>query len=129
MTLSEERLKILQMVQEGKISAEEASMLIEAMGDTGERNSVPQDAARSGFKDARWFRVKVTDTHTGRPRVNVRIPVKLLRLGLKSGKNFTPEIEGLDMEELIKFVESGEVGTIVDVMDEEDGEHVEVTIE
>jgi hypothetical protein len=33
------------------------------------------------------------------------------------------------LQQLINFAESGEIGQIVDVVDEEDGEHVEVFIE
>ncbi len=33
------------------------------------------------------------------------------------------------MDELMRMIESGEIGQIVDVTDEEDGEHVEVYLE
>jgi hypothetical protein len=42
---------------------------------------------------------------------------------------FVPEVDGLDPNDLMEWVRSGEVGQIVDVYDEEDGEHVEVFIE
>ena len=35
----------------------------------------------------------------------------------------------MDIEQLLTFINSGEIGQVVDVMDEEDGEHVEVFIE
>jgi hypothetical protein len=62
-------------------------------------------------------------------RVNVRLPVGLIKAGAKFGAKFSPEIEGLDIDELMSYIDSGEMGQIVDVQDEEDGEHVEVFIE
>ena len=45
------------------------------------------------------------------------------------GAKFSPEVENLDVEELLQFIESGETGQFVDVYDEEDGNHVEVLVE
>jgi hypothetical protein len=77
----------------------------------------------------RWLRVRVTDTDTGRPRVNVRLPISMVSVGLKMGSRFAPQVEGLDADQLMSVIESGELGQIVDVYDEEDGEHVEVFLE
>jgi hypothetical protein len=71
----------------------------------------------------------VTDTDTGKSRVNVRLPVSLINSGMRMGARFAPEIEGLDMEDLNAWLNSGEVGQIVDIYDDEDGEHVEVFLE
>lgn len=123
MSTSEERLKILKMVQEGKITAEEGIQLIEALDDS----SAPAQAAPRG--GGRWLRVRVTDTNTGKVRVNVRLPLNVVNAGLKMGAKFSPEVEGLDVDQLMTFVRSGETGQVVDVFDEKDGEHVEVFIE
>lgn len=133
MATADERIKILQMVQEGKLSAEEAAELLEALDDgvrtdlTGS-TSAPAEGAVVGRKP-RWFRVRVTDTDSGKPRVNVRLPLSMVSIGLKMGSRFSPEIEGLDASELMRLIESGEVGQIVDVQDANDGEHVEVFLE
>jgi len=133
MATSEERVKILKMVQDGKLTAEQAAELFQVLEEkpaapTGPGMpppSFPPSAGRGG----RWFRVRVTDTNTGKVRVNVRMPVGMLSAGMKMGMRFSPEIEGINPEELIEAIRSGEMGQIVDVMDEEDGEHVEVFIE
>ncbi len=133
MATMEERMKILQMVQEGKISAEDAAGLLEALEEGGEEarvaGAVVQDLAVTQGKKPRWLRVRVTDTNTGKPRVNVRLPMSLVNVGLRMGTKFAPEVEGLDMDMLYEAIASGEVGQIVDVMDEQDGEHVEVFLE
>ena len=135
MANTEERLKILNMLQEGKISAAEAARLLEALetasgGKAGPRPPVPPIPPPAGpVGGGRWLRVRVTDTNSGKTRVNVRLPLNLVGSGLRLGMKFAPEIEGLDPNDLMEFVNSGELGQIVDVVDEEDGEHVEVFIE
>lgn len=145
MATTEERMKILQMLQEGQLSADAAAQLLQAVEDEPSRGSAADDtppvgeastpAARtqngavSGGRRPRWLMVRVTDTETGRPRVNVRLPISLLSVGLKLGSRFSPEIEGLDFDEIMRAIDSGETGAFVDVVDEDDGEHVEVFLE
>lgn len=133
MATSEERMRVLRMVQEGKITAQQGVQLLDAL-DAGQRRpgkgvapAVPIPPAVPG--SGRWFRVMVTDTNTGKTRVNVRLPVSLVSAGMKMGARFSPQVEGLDAEQLMGFLNSGAVGKIVDVFDEDDGEHVEVFIE
>ncbi len=133
MIRGEERMKVLRMVEAGKITAEQATQLLEALDEapTGPKGApagsggpaVPANIA------GRWFRVRVTDSDTGKVRVNVRLPVGVVNAGLKMGMRFAPQVEGLDLDSLSAMINSGEVGQIVDVFDDKDGEHVEVYIE
>ncbi len=133
MANAEERLKILQLLQEGKITADQAARLLEALETSAAqakgtpRPPVPPSPPAAG--SGRWLRVRVTDTDTGKTRVNVRLPLNLVASGIRMGMRFAPEIEGLDVNELMSFIQSGESGHLVDVYDDEDGEHVEVYIE
>ncbi len=139
MATTEERMKILQMVQEGKITPEDAAQLLEAINAGSAANQARQvrmPPAAPGAEETlglgrkpRFLRVRVTDTDTGRPRVNVRLPISMVSVGLKMGSKFAPQVEGLDAEQLMQIIESGELGQIVDVTDDEDGEHVEVFLE
>ncbi|HEX2979888.1 MAG TPA: hypothetical protein VHO48_06470 [Anaerolineaceae bacterium] len=128
----EERMKILRMVQEGKLTAEEAAQLFEALDDTrptekgGGRSETPGAAGKPGGK---WFGVRVTDTNTGKMRVNMRLPVGLVSAGIKMGARFAPEVQGLDPDRLMEAINSGDTGKVVDIFDDKDGEHVEVFIE
>jgi len=45
------------------------------------------------------------------------------------GSRFTTNIEGLDLNELAEIITSGQDGKIIDVEDEDDGEHVQIFIE
>jgi hypothetical protein len=140
MATTEERMKILQMVQEGKITPEDAAQLLEAINAgsaipnqprrAGSPGMTPGQEGASGLgRKPRFLRVRVTDTDSGRPRVNVRLPISMVSVGLKMGSKFAPQVEGLDAESLMQIIESGELGQIVDVIDDEDGEHVEVFLE
>jgi len=40
-----------------------------------------------------------------------------------------PEVQGVDMSNVMEAVRSGMIGKIIDVTDEEDGEHVEIYVE
>jgi hypothetical protein len=59
----------------------------------------------------------------------VRLPIGMVSAGVKMGMRFAPNVEGVDPEQLMDFIQSGEIGQIVDVYNDEDGEHVEVYIE
>ena len=131
MATVEERMKVLHMIKEGKLSAEEGMKLLNALGEVKNKPPVrpaaqPSPAPAQG---ARWFRVRVTDTNTGRVRVNIRMPITVVTTGFKLGARFSPEVEGLDMKTLMDSIRAGETGQIVDVYDDEDGEHVEVFLE
>lgn len=83
--MSEERRKILEMVAQGKISVEEAERLLNAVAGGGTQESPPSDPrplAEGGFK---YLRVQVEpgpDSDRGE-RVNIRVPAKLIKAGLK----------------------------------------------
>jgi len=125
MTTSEERKKILKMVEEGQISAEEAAKLLAALSSGTRRKE--SSATRPG--QARWLRVRVMDLNSGRSKVNVNIPMSLVNVGIKMGARFAPDVEGLDFDEIMEAIRSGAQGKIVDVVDEDDGERVEIFIE
>lgn len=133
MVASDERLKVLTMVQEGKITAEEAVQLLDALDETSPegKHKSGQSAMPSVYpgKTAKWLQMRVTDTDTGKIRVNVRLPLGVVKSGLKMGMRFVPEAEGLDKEALLAAIEGGSIGKIFDLYDDKDGEHVEVTIE
>lgn len=128
MATPEERMQILKMIEAKQITAEEGAKLLGALGEkeTGESPAPQPSPATSG----KWFRVRVTDMRTGRRKVNVNIPLGLVDVGLKMGAKFAPAgLEGLDMQQIMSALKTGGQGKVVDVEDEDDGEHVEVFIE
>jgi SHOCT-like domain len=123
MATTEERMKILKMIEEGKLSAEEGSKLLSAL------TSGSRPAGGFTASGARWLRVRVTDVNSGRPKATVQIPLALMDAGMKIGAHFAPEVEGVNMDQLMEALRSGMTGKIIDVTDEEDGEHVEIFVE
>ena len=126
MASSEERMKILKMIEEGKLSAEEGTKLLAAL--SGPRTPAPPRPP--GIPGGpRWLRIRVTDIRTGRSKASVQIPLALVDAGMKIGAHFAPEVEGVNMANVMEALRSGVTGKIIDVTDEEDGEHVEIYVE
>ena len=129
MATQEERMQILKMIENKQINAEEGAKLLGALGET-DRPSSGKGFQPSPSTSGKWFRVRVTDLKSGKRKVNVNIPLGLVDVGMKMGAKFAPAgLEGLDMQQIINAIKTGGEGKIVDVEDEDDGEHVEVFIE
>ena len=124
MALKEERMQILKMIEDGTITADEGAKLLAALeeGATKDEQSAPGGQAR-------WMRIRVTDLSTGRAKVNVNLPMGLVGLGVKMGARFAPEMEDIDLDEVIQAIKDGAQGKIVEVEDEEDNERVQIYIE
>jgi SHOCT-like domain len=92
--MNEQRRQILQMLVEGKITADEAERLIDAL----ERQQPDwQPGAASRLKTRpKYLRVVVNSTDTGGGdgpgRVNVRVPLQLLRAGIRLTSFIPPQV-------------------------------------
>ncbi|MFZ0419529.1 MAG: hypothetical protein WAM04_15625 [Candidatus Sulfotelmatobacter sp.] len=92
--MNEHRRQILQMLSEGKISADEAERLIAALEERPSGSS-QQNVSDSGTKARpKYLRVQVDsedDEHEGPTKVNVRVPMQLLRAGVKLAGLIPPQ--------------------------------------
>lgn len=125
--MEQETQSILEMLRDGKISAEQAAKLLEALEAAGAtRPERPQARARS-------LRINVTDTRSGRTTVNFNIPFGLVevagRMGLSLGIKRAPELADLNFDDIVAAIRSGAEGKIVDIEDEKDRQHVTVMVE
>ncbi len=125
MVSTEERMQILKMIEDGQVSSEEGAKLLRALG--GGKKAASRATVVGPV--ARWFRVRVTDTVTGRSKINVTIPLGLVNVGLRMGARFIPDTADVDVEELIEQIRSGAQGKIFESESGEDDEHVEIFIE
>jgi len=120
------------MISEGKISAEEGTRLLKAIEKSskksGRRPSAPQPATTSSENGGRWMRLRVSDTGSGRTKVNMTLPLGLVSMGLQVGARFVPEVNNLDVQQVRDALRSGVPGKILEVMDD-DGELVEIFVE
>ncbi len=143
--MHEERTIILEMLQNGKISIEEANQLFDALPPEEaepQHEETDKKTARSG-ETPTHIRIEVTGG--GKQAVNVRLPVSLVRTGLKFGKVFgkvggkyssdqaatMDAIKDLDIDEIMNtFYTLGESlpYTVVDV-NGENGEHVKIILD
>lgn len=87
--MNENRRKILEMLATGKITADEADRLLAAM------EKEPSDAGAPSAQPNRkpkYLRLLVEDEgHKGPVKVNVRVPMQLLRAGVKLASLIPPE--------------------------------------
>jgi len=123
--VSEERMQILEMVEDGKITAAEAMELFSAL----ERN----DQEIMPKTDAKWLKVRVY-TMDDKPKVNVNIPISLVDVGLKLAKKYDPKLkesglDNIDLDEVLDAIKNGAEGKIVDVIDEEEQTKIKVYVE
>lgn len=128
MVTSDERMKVLKMVEEGKISVEDAASLLSTLeGSTPRRRPLrrPPGAPR----DPRMLRVRVDDARGGKRKVNVLLPMALVDAGLNIASNYIDEDTEEHAAALIEAIRSGATGKVFDYLDEADGEHVQVFIE
>jgi len=120
------RLKILKMLEEGKIKADEAARLLEAVGGSG----AEAEAAATTKGRGRTLHIRVFRGDSERPNVNVNIPLSLAKWALK----FVPADakarmgdKEIDLDELGTLLGEG-VGEIITVHDEDKDERVEISI-
>lgn len=125
MATTEERMQILKMIEEGKISAGEGAELLKALDRNGGKSAEPL----KGPSAPRWFRVRITDMATGRNKVNVNIPMGLVNVGMKMGARFAPEMEGVELSDLAQAIRSGATGKVIDVVNKDESERVEIFVE
>jgi hypothetical protein len=131
-----ERSDILSQLAAGQISADQAAERLRSGPLPG--GPTPSGAATEPAAPApqalpawanRWLRIRVTDLDTGKPRVNVNLPMSWVAVGLKIGSRYTSELDGLDLPQLLSALETGAGGQIVDVEDLEDGQRVQIFVD
>ncbi|PJF44548.1 MAG: hypothetical protein CUN55_03360 [Phototrophicales bacterium] len=123
MSISEERMRILQLLADEKITAEEANRLLSALNQASKKTTTPRT------RQPRHLKVRITDLKTGRNKVSVSIPMSLVNIGLKMGARFIPSDANIDIHRLQSAIENGEFGKLVELDDPDSDERVEVWLE
>jgi Tfp pilus assembly ATPase PilU len=116
-TMSTNIRSILEQLERGEMSSEAA---IQAMKEEHEEK---------GQKKTHYLKVNVSRLHDDQPRVNVRIPLSMVGLGLALGSKYAPELTELNLDQIVDDLEVMGDGTIVEVQDIEEDEHVLISIE
>lgn len=122
--------RVLQLVSEGRLTAEEAAPILDALNaaetgsdETERAEAIPADGAgdRTGGGPARTIRIEVTDK--GRKAVNLRIPIPLGRFALDR----IPGLAGNHADLVRQALAEGRTGTLL-VLDD-DGDGVRIALE
>lgn len=102
--MSEQRRQVLEMLAQGKITADEAEQLIAALG--RETDDTAAEVARRPRSRPKYLRVIVESTDNfggdGTGRVNVRVPLQLLRAGVRLASLVPPQALGRINDEMAK---------------------------
>lgn len=122
--------RVLQLVAEGKLTADEAAPILEALDrkqDTGSRQAdigpAPEDLPANGSgTPPRWARIEVREH--GRRVVDLRVPISLGKFALSR----VPGLSREQVSEVEQAVMSGSRGPILDVEDP-DGDGVRIVLE
>lgn len=111
---------------DGLLRGEEAVPAVRMQGQDGERKSI----------DEMVFRIRVDGSEGD--KVSVNLPMALIVMLLKSGIPLSDMIQsdgsmkkalaGIDFDMIVRMVESGMIGRLVEV-DSADGDHVEIVVE
>ena len=129
--MQNEKLKILEMIQEGKISSTEGLELLNALQETDKPEKNLSLTKMDANMKERFLRVRVTGDGTGVKKVDVNIPLSLLKAASKfvnMGMGMVPkeareqmeqkgiDISKIDFDELIQLIDQGlSDGKLVDV--------------
>lgn len=122
--MNDEVMKVLKMLEEGKIDAEKAEELIEVLYTS--KANVP-----TVMNSDKMLKIRV-DSQNG-DNVNINIPVKFIRT-IGGAIKRIPKVEGIDgmedidIQAILEAVSDGLDGKIVDVKSEK-GDNVEIVVE
>jgi hypothetical protein len=116
-----ERMRILRMIRDHEITAEEGAKLLGGSGETGTPGPARQHPA-----DGKCLRITAADMASRLLKASVRVPIGLHDAGTKIGVRFSPEVEGINMAQVMDATRAGVSGKVIDVADERAGEHIEI---
>jgi len=98
--MATERMQILEMLAQGKITPADAERLLDKIGlganpSLGEAEAGPRTPSVAGPREIRYFCVKVQDPEG--EHVNIRIPLAFVRAGIKLS-TVLPKVAGRRLE-------------------------------
>ncbi|HXZ03689.1 MAG TPA: hypothetical protein VEH81_02595 [Ktedonobacteraceae bacterium] len=122
-TSTDERNRILDMVEAGQITAAQAAELLDAL-----EPAYVQPASRI---ENRTLRIWLTDTSNSRRKMNVTatLPLSLVSTSLRLLARMVSEFNDSTMQHVIRAVEKGTTGRLIDVQDLEEGKRLEIFVE
>lgn len=121
----EERNRVLHMIESGQVTATEAAQIL----DTLEPDSLPERTSERGRDRLLRIRVTTLNARAQKVYVTATLPVRLIRTSMRLGVSFIPQMRNAALEDLLKSIEQGATGRLLDLQDMEKGERLEIFAE
>jgi len=124
--VTDERNRILGMVEAGQISAAQAAQLLDAL--------VMQQYQRIEHTErlqSHTIRIWITDMTTRRQKIKLTatLPVYLLSVSLRMLSRLAPHLDNNTIQHILETIERGNTGRVLDVQDLEEGKRLEIFVE
>jgi polyhydroxyalkanoate synthesis regulator phasin len=122
-TSTDERNRILNMIESGQITAAQAAQLLDTL--------LPNYEQSGGQVEKRTVRIWMTDMSTNRRKMNITatMPVYLVSMSLRLLARLVAQLNDSTIQNVIRALERGTTGRLLDVQDLEEGKRLEVFVE
>jgi hypothetical protein len=91
--MSDDTRRVLDLLSQGKITVDEADQLLKAVSGASSAPKADEAASSGPAKRPRWLRINIqkqaTDQH-GEKNVNVRVPISIVKGGMRLGALIAP---------------------------------------
>ena len=122
-TATDERNRILNMIESGQITAAEAAQLLDTL--------LPKYEQSSGQVENRTVRIWMTEMSTNRRKMKMTatIPVYLVSMSLRLLERLVSQLNDSGIQQVIRAIERGATGRLLDLQDLEEGKRLEIFVE
>jgi polyhydroxyalkanoate synthesis regulator phasin len=122
-TSTNERNRILNMIESGQITAAQAAQLLDTL--------LPEHEQSSGQMENRTLRIWMTDMPTNRSKMNMTatVPVYLVSMSLRLLARLVSQLNDSTIQNVIRAIERGTTGRLLDLQDLEEGKRLEIFVE
>jgi polyhydroxyalkanoate synthesis regulator phasin len=122
-TSTEERNRILDMIEMGQITAAQAAQLLDTL--------VPESEQSEGQMQNRTVRIWMTDMSTNRRKMNMTatMPIYLISTSLRLLARLVSQLNDGTIQNVIRALEKGTTGRLLDLQDLEEGKRLEIYVE
>ena len=127
--VTDERNRILDMVEAGQISAAQAAQLLDAL--VMQQSQTNQRIERTEQLQSHTIRIWITDMTTRRQKIKLTatLPVYLLSVSLRMLSRLAPHLDNNTIQHILETIERGNTGRVLDVQDLEEGKRLEIFVE
>ncbi len=122
-TSTEERNRILDMIEMGQITAAQAAQLLDTL--------VPESEQSEWQMQNRTVRIWMTDMSTNRRKMNMTatMPIYLISTSLRLLARLVSQLNDGTIQNVIRALEKGTTGRLLDLQDLEEGKRLEIYVE